>query len=157
MKQYIGINIVEATPMKRGDYNIYRGWTIAEDENPDDEGYLVIYNDGYKAKSWISKSLFNQAHRECMGMTFGIALELLKKGVRVAREGWIGKGKIIVYQKGYPQGIPCNKQTAAAWGMQEGDLFVCRPYLQIRNGDGSHSMWVPSIGDCLADDWVIAE
>ncbi len=49
----------------------------------------------------------------------------------------------VVYQKGYPQGIPCNKQTAEAWGLNEGDLFVCNPYLQIRCVDGSHSMWVP--------------
>lgn len=63
----------------------------------------------------------------------------------------------IVYQKGYPQGIPCNKQTAEAWGMNEGDLFVCNPYLQIRQADGSHSMWAPSMDDILADDWVIAE
>lgn len=53
--------------------------------------------------------------------------------------------------------IPCNKQTAEAWGISEGDLFKCNPYLQIRCVDGSHSMWVPSINDCLAEDWVIVE
>ncbi|MCI8750958.1 MAG: DUF2829 domain-containing protein [Lachnospiraceae bacterium] len=90
-------------------------------------------------------------------MNFGIALELARKGVKVARESWNGKGMFIVYQKGYPQGIPCNKQTAEAWGMNEGDLFVCNPYLQIRQADGSHSMWAPSMDDILADDWVIAE
>ena len=61
----------------------------------------------------------------------------------------------VVYQKGYPEGIPCNKQTAEAWGMNEGDLFVCNPYLQIKNVNGSHSMWVASINDILADDWEI--
>lgn len=90
-------------------------------------------------------------------MSFGVALELLKKGVKVAREGWNGKGLFVVYQKAYPQGIPCNKQTAEAWGLKEGDLFKCEPYLQINTVDGSHAMWVPSIRDCLADDWVIVE
>ena len=61
------------------------------------------------------------------------------------------------HQKGYPQGIPCNKQTAEAWGMREGELFRCEPYLQISTVDGSHAMWVPSIRDCLADDWMIAD
>ena len=86
---------------------------------------------------------------------FGEALRLLRQGKRMARRGWNGKGLSVVYQKGYPQGIPCNKQTAEAWGMNEGDLFKCEPYLQISTVDGSHAMWVPSIRDCLADDWEV--
>ena len=87
---------------------------------------------------------------------FGMALKMLQSGVRMTRKGWNGKGLSVVYQKGYPQGIPCNKQTAEAWGMREGELFRCEPYLQISTVDGSHAMWVPSIRDCLADDWMIA-
>ncbi len=155
MKKYAGTKMIEARPINRGDYNKYRGWTMPENENPADEGYLVKYSDGYE--SWSPKKQFEEAYRDCMGMNFGIALELARKGVKVARESWNGKGMFIVYQKGYPQGIPCNKQTAEAWGMNEGDLFVCNPYLQIRQADGSHSMWVPSMDDILADDWVIAE
>lgn len=86
--------------------------------------------------------------------TFGEALRRLKTGQKVARNGWNGKGMFVVYQKGYPNGIPCNKQTAEAWGIKEGDLFKCNAYLQIKQVDGSHSMWVPSIGDVLAEDWV---
>ena len=136
MKQYIGTKMIEAKPMNRGDYNTYRGWNIPKDENPADEGYLVMYSDGYE--SWSPKKQFEEAYRDCMGMTFGIALELLN-------------------QKGYPDGIPCNKQTAEAWSMNEGDLFKCNPYLQIKQVNGSHSMWVPSIGDVLAEDWIIVE
>lgn len=91
------------------------------------------------------------------GYNFGTALEILKHGGKVAREGWNGKGMFVVYQKGYPDGIPCNKQTAEAWSMNEGDLFKCNPYLQIKQVNGSHSMWVPSIGDVLAEDWIIVE
>lgn len=155
MKQYIGTKMIEAVPMSRGDYNEYRGWTIPADENPADEGYLVKYSDGYE--SWSPKKQFEEAYRDCMGMNFGIALELLKKGFKVAREGWNGKGMFVVYQKAYPNGIPCNKQTAEAWGLNEGDLFRCNPYLQIKCVDGSHSMWVPSINDILAEDWVVVE
>lgn len=59
----------------------------------------------------------------------------------------------VVMQKAYPDGILCNKQTADAWGLKEGDLFKCNPYFQIKNADGSHSMWVPSVGDLLSNDW----
>ena len=90
-------------------------------------------------------------------MDFSDALRAVKAGQRIQRIGWNGQGMFVIYQKGYPEGIPCNLQTAIAWGLDEGDLFVCRPYLQIKNVDGSHSMWVPSIGDVLADDWVIVE
>lgn len=141
--------------MNLGDYNSYRGWTIPENEDPSSEGYLVKYNDGYE--SWSPREVFEEAYRRCDALTFGIAIELLKKGLKVARKGWNGKGLFIVYQKGYPEGIPCNKQTADAWGLNEGDLFKCNPYLQIKQVDGSHSMWVPSIGDCLANDWEIVE
>jgi hypothetical protein len=88
---------------------------------------------------------------------FGDALRHLKNGRKVMREGWNGKGMFVVYQKGYPNGIPCNAQTANAWGMNEGDLFRCEPYLQIKMVNGSHAMWVPSINDVLATDWVLAE
>lgn len=88
---------------------------------------------------------------------FGEALKYLKRGLKVTRKGWNGNGMFVVYQKAYPQGIPCNKQTAKAWGINEGDLFICNPYLQIKQVDGSHSMWVPSIGDVLAEDWMFVE
>ena len=92
---------------------------------------------------------------EAEPMTFGMAIEALKKGSKVQRKGWNGKGMFVVYQKGYPQGIPSNAQTAKAWGMKEGDSFRCEPYLQIRMVNGSHSMWVPSINDVLSEDWEI--
>ena len=87
-------------------------------------------------------------------MDFTDALRAVKNGQKISRVGWNGKGMFVVYQKGYPDGIPCNKQTAEAWGLNEGDLFKCNPYLQIKTADGSHAMLVPSINDVLADDWV---
>ena len=102
---------------------------------------------------WIIKSDTPVEDLNISTFTFGEALRRLKIGQRVARKGWNGKDMFVVYQKGYPEGIPCNKQTAEAWGINEGDLFKCNPYLQIKCVDGSHSMWVPSINDCLATDW----
>lgn len=153
--KYVGTKQIEARPMTRGAYNYYRGWPIPSDEDPNDNGYLIKYSDGYE--HWSPEKQFDETYRPCDNMTFGIALEMLKKGFRVARKGWNGKVMFVVFQKGYPDGIPCNKQTAEAWGISEGDLFKCNPYLQIRCVDGSHSMWVPSINDCLAEDWVIVE
>ena len=91
-------------------------------------------------------------------MNFGKALEAVKRRQRkYSVSDGMAKGMFVVYQKGYPDGIPCNLQTAKAWGMNEGDLFKCEPYLQIKTADGSHAMWVPSIGDILAEDWQIIQ
>jgi hypothetical protein len=152
MKKYIGVKMIKAEPMRLVDAEELLQRKI---KPGNEEGYLVQYPDGYQ--SWSPKAQFEEAYRECDNMTFGLAVEAMKKGHKVARKGWNGRGMFVVYQKGYPQGIPCNKQTAEAWGMNEGDLFICKPYLQIKNVDGSHSMWVPSIGDVLGEDWVIIE
>lgn len=42
-------------------------------------------------------------------MNFSDCLYMLKQGYRMTRKGWNGKGMFVVLQKGYPQGIPCNK------------------------------------------------
>ena len=44
-------------------------------------------------------------------MNFGQALEKVKNGEKIFRHGWNGKGMFVVYQKGYPDGIPCNLQS----------------------------------------------
>jgi hypothetical protein len=62
MKKYVGVERVQATPMTRGDYVIYRGWTIPQDENPADEGYLVERNNGYA--TWIPKDIFDKTYHE---------------------------------------------------------------------------------------------
>lgn len=155
VKQYIGTKVIEARPMNRGEYNEYRGWTIPANENPADEGYLVKYPDGYE--SWSPKAVFEEAYRETDGMNFGLAIEAAKKGKKISRRGWNGKGMYVIYRTGYPEGIPCNKNTADAVGIPEGTLFKVRPYLQMKCVDDTFQMWLASQSDILADDWYIVE
>ena len=71
MQRHIGTKIVTATPMTRLQYNVYRGWDLPANENPDDEGYLVEYTDGGKPNhekhagyiSWSPKEQFDNAYR----------------------------------------------------------------------------------------------
>jgi hypothetical protein len=51
-------------------------------------------------------------------MDFSVALDLMKEGLKLQRKGWNGKGMFVAIQKGYPEGIPCNKQTAEVWGVE---------------------------------------
>lgn len=62
LKKYIGCKLVSGYPMNLGEYNKYRGWDIPNNENPDREGYLVIYSDGYQ--SWSPKEQFEGAYLE---------------------------------------------------------------------------------------------
>ena len=163
MQHFVGLKRILGKQMTRAEYCAYQGWELPEDENGEDDGYLVEYLDGGKGNhadhvgyiSWSPLEVFGLSYRPVDAMPFGFAIEALKGGFKLARKGWNGKGMFVVYQKGYPEGIPCNKQTADAWGLNENDNFVVNPYLQLKCVDGSHSMWVPSINDVLAEDWVL--
>lgn len=84
--------------------------------------------------------------------SFGFALELLKKGAKMCRKGWNGEGMFIYY-------VPANSYSAitSVAKKQFGDKVRYNPYLAIKNVDGTVSTWVPSINDCLAEDWEVVE
>ena len=96
MKKFIGTKMVIATPMNRQQYNDYRDWPLPDDEDGADDGYLVEYQDGGKPNhpnhtgyiSWSPKEQFDAAYRPTDGLTFGLAIEALKLGERVARSSW---------------------------------------------------------------------
>lgn len=149
MKKYIGTKQIEAKPMSRGDYNKYRGWTIPADENPNDEGYLVKYSDGYI--SWSPKKQFEEAYKISGEMSFGHAIELLKSGCRVARKGWNGKNQYIElaanisYKNLAGQQVNPNHE---AYG-NAAIAFVGTSGVQLG--------WLASQADMLAEDWAVVE
>lgn len=141
------------------------GISVSATDTPE-EGGMVARNPKDHADQWyVAKKYFvdnleevvNPLGQEllCGGFSFGTAIELAKNGNRIARAGWNGKDMFVVYQPGYPEGIPCNANTAAAFGYELGELFKCRPYLQMRCADGTHQMWLASQSDILEEDWVI--
>ena len=65
MKKYLGVKMIEAEPMTLGDYNLFRGWQIPDNEDPTREGHRVVYPDGYI--SWSPKEAFEQAYFEFNG------------------------------------------------------------------------------------------
>lgn len=85
-------------------------------------------------------------------MNFGDALKELKAGKRVQRAGWNGKGMFayLVPAAKYPVQ---TGEAKAHFG--EGAMVPYNPYLAIKNVDETVSTWVPSINDCLADDWQV--
>lgn len=149
MKKYIGTKLIKAKPMTRGEYNKYRGWTIPADENPADEGYLVKHSDDYE--SWSPKKQFDEAYRECDNMTFGLAIEAMKKGMKVARKGWNGKkqyievAKNISYVNAGEEVVNCEHEAIG----NKAIAFVGTSGVQMG--------WLASQADMLAEDWMIIE
>lgn len=88
-------------------------------------------------------------------MDFGAALAALRAGDRIARDGWNAAGQFVVLQKGYPDGIHINANTAEATGIPEGTVCRFRPYLMLHAADGSFVPWAPTVSDVLADDWAV--
>lgn len=134
MKRYIGTKVINAKPMTRGEYNAFRGWTMPEGEKAADEGYLVEYTDGSGGNvegfagyvSWSPKGVFENAYRPAVALSFGMALDALKAGMRAKRVGWTFS--TVVFEEGR--------------------------FRMTRSDDDSSAGYCPSNADMLANDWV---
>lgn len=93
--------------------------------------------------------------------TFGQAVEAMKQGKLVSREGWNGKGLFVFMQ--VPSEVPVAiipKMTSLPAAVKEAVLSRQMP-LRYKNQfaivypDNSVSGWAPSSSDSLANDWVI--
>lgn len=91
---------------------------------------------------------------------FGWAIEMLKQGKRVARDGWNGKGMWLILVPGTPtcqlkEGSPYREALNAP---------ACEilPHIDMWtiNASGRRAMlpgWVASQSDMLAEDWGVIE
>ena len=148
--KYIGSKIVDAEAMSRGEYNEYRGWSIPTDENPADEGYMLHHESG--RKSWMPKAEFEATYRRTDGLNFGLALEAAKKGMRIARAGWNGKGMYVFLAD------EMDFHTYADLSEFEENCVKVLDCLCMRTADGSICPgWLASQTDMLADDWTVLD
>lgn len=51
---------------------------------------------------------------------FDRALVACRLGDKISRSGWNASGQYVVFQRGYPDGIPINSNTSQATGIPEG-------------------------------------
>lgn len=146
MESYIGTKIIHAEPQER-------------DGKP---GYKVQYPDGYV--SWSPDYAFEEAYRRCDQMNFGLALEALKKGHKVARRGWNGKGMFIVLMPALKLPPYNTTNTArkvndrtAKW-IGEDQPLDCQPYIAMYTAQKKWQPgWLASQADMLADDWEVID
>ena len=95
-------------------------------------------------------------------MNFGLAIEALKQGRLVYRDGWNGKGMFVMKQ--IPAEIPLEvipkMQSVQADAkdillLRKTTLKYCNQMLIVKQ-DGTADSWVPSSSDVFAEDWNIA-
>lgn len=70
-------------------------------------------------------------------MTFGDAIQALKHGQKVARDGWNGKGMFIELQT------------------PDENSKMSLPYIYMKTVDEKFVPWLASQADVLAEDWMV--
>lgn len=98
-------------------------------------------------------------------LNFGQAIEAVKKGKRIARQGWNGKGMFVFLNKGsydFPEDEdrPINIEGVRSYLFDNGDTgTVTRlPNLNMKAATGSTvTGWLASQTDLLAEDWCILD
>jgi hypothetical protein len=85
-------------------------------------------------------------------MNFSEALEAIKLGSKVAREGWNGKGMFLFL-------VPGSKFTvnrAPLLGIYpEGTEIEYHAHIDMKTAQGYVVPWIASQSDLLAEDWNI--
>ena len=155
-KQYIGTKIVNAWPAWRCTFLGSKVMYVCMDEVVPsgckvEAGFRVEYEDGYL--SWSPKEVFEAAYRETTGMSFGLAIEAAKKGKKIARAGWNGKGMFLYHvpAAAYPPSTDVAKEAF------RGEDVPYGAYIAIKTAQGNVVPWLASQSDMLADDWCIVE
>ena len=159
MSKFIGVKMVEAVPMtaieaSKKHYRVGQDGTVVP---PKTEGYEVTYPDGYK--SWCPKDVFEEANRPITDMTFGFAIEALKKGFKVARKGWNGKGMYlwlkpaVTIKSDWCKDLILKEIVDANGGETEALGTICMKTADNKILTG----WLASQTDVLSEDWVIIE
>ena len=84
-------------------------------------------------------------------MDFSKALEAVKQGSKVAREGWNGKNMFIFLVPGST--FTVNRPPLLGI-YPEGTEINYHAHVDMRTADGQIVPWLASQTDLLADDWV---
>ena len=162
MQQFIGNKVINAKAMTRLEYNQLRGWELPVNENGDDKGYLVEHIDGGKANtieyagyvSWSPEDVFERAYRPVSGLSFGLAIEAMRKGHKVARQGWNGKGMFLFLVPGST--FKVNRPPLLGI-YPKGTEIDYHPHIDMKTATGEVVPWLASQTDMLSDDWQIVE
>ncbi len=93
-------------------------------------------------------------------MNFRKAIEALKRGEKVAREGWNGKGMFLFFLPAgtIPKAAIHDPKLREVLEGNGKDSFEALASIRMMTADGKIlTGWLASQTDMLAEDWVIIE
>lgn len=79
---------------------------------------------------------------------FGEAVKYLKRGLKVCRQGWNGKGMYLAHVNSYQYKVN---------GEVHKDSLFLSPWIGMKTADGKFVPWLASQTDILAEDWTFVE
>lgn len=133
-ESYIGTKQIEAMPCTAaGAAEILCREVCTDNANDNGDGYLVRYKDGYI--SWSPAKAFEEAYRKTCGLTFGMAIEAMKSGLKISRHG----------ESGY-------------YCLHDLDFYqseLMSPALLFISDSGAAHIWSPLVTDILDTDWYV--
>lgn len=104
-----------------------------------------------KAQFWAIKGITREHKEEKRIMNFGKAIELLKEGKRVQRQGWNGKNQYIELAERVAY------INAKGEIINEGHSDIGNKVIAFVGTSGVQLGWLASQADMLAEDWKIVE
>jgi hypothetical protein len=87
-------------------------------------------------------------------MNFSQALDQIKAGKKVSREGWNGKGMFVFLVPGST--IKVNRAPLLS-AFPEGTEIKYHSHVDMKTADNQIVPWLCSQTDLLADDWGVVE
>lgn len=85
-------------------------------------------------------------------MNFGKAIEAMKEGKRVSREGWNGKNMFLFLVNG--SNFITNREPLLSI-LGDGVEVTYQPHIDMYTADKTIVPWLASQTDMLAEDWGI--
>lgn len=85
-------------------------------------------------------------------MTFGVAIAMLKRGLKVARTGWNGKGMFLFLVPGSTFKV---SRPPLLGIYPEGKEINYHAHIDMKTADDKVVPWLASQTDVLAEDWVL--
>ena len=113
-------------------------------------GYAIRYPDG--REGFLRKDKFEAIYRPISGMNFGQAIEAAKKGKKIARLNWNGKGQYVFLAHDVEFHTNADLSAFADTDVEVHDLLVIKTSQDIFQPG-----WLATQSDILADDWYIVE
>ena len=156
---FLRMNIVEVEPMTRGEHLKSKGLSLIPGSGKEeDEGYKVVYSDGYV--SWCPKDKFDAVSVLCAEgcVPFGYAIaECQYHGKKIKRAGWNGDGQYVRFEEvcvSHTGQIPTNLNELVG---ETNKCFVFH-YKNRHTGEtGVQVGWLASQADLQAKDWVVLD